>query len=57
MKNYIYGFLLGFSFFVTRWLIDNTQNDMSDKPVWMAYLLFPMLILIYTLSEKKGERR
>lgn len=57
MKNYIHGFLLGFSFFITKWLIENSANDMSNKPTWIAYLLFPMLILLYAITERKGERR
>lgn len=49
------GFLLGFSFFLMRCLIDISKNDVSDKPLWMAYLLFPLLMLIYELSQEKKK--
>ena len=54
----IYSFLMGFSFFVVKLLIDNATADISGKPVWIGYIALPMLVsFLYWYSiENKRER-
>jgi hypothetical protein len=56
MKQMIFGFLIGFSFFVTRWLFDIATTDIANKPgAWLMYLAFPLLILLVAVTKDKGE--
>lgn len=57
MKKFIYGFSVGFSFFVTRWLFDIATTDIASKPYSViAYLLLPMLIGIFYFTEREGKK-
>ena len=54
MKKFICGFLMGFSFFVTRWLFDIATTDIANKSgAFLLYGCFPLLILIYILDSKQ----
>ena len=55
MKQIIFGFSLGFSFFITRWLFDIATTDIANKPgAWLMYFAFPLLILLGTATKEKG---
>ena len=55
MKKFIYGFLMGFSFFVMKLLIENATTDIASRPErWLMYILFPLLIFLFMLDEKQN---
>ena len=49
MKNCIYSFLYGFSFFVTKLVyFNNPTADIMNKPFsWMLYFTLPLLICFF----------
>jgi hypothetical protein len=53
MKNFIFGFLFGFSFFVTRWMLNIATTSIASQPyAWMSYLVIPLLISVYYITEE-----
>lgn len=57
MKQTIFGFLLGFSFFITRRLFDIATTDIASvQGAWLLYLALPLLILLGA-TEGKGAKK
>ena len=57
MKQMMFGFLLGFSFFVTRWLFDIATTDIASEPgAWLLYFAIPLLMLL-NVTEDKGAKK
>ena len=60
MRKFIFGFLFGFSFFVSKLIIENTTTSIAEKPCAnLLYIIFPMLIsgiyytyILYNEEEK-----
>ena len=54
----IYAFLIGFSFFVTRWLFDIATTDIASKPYSaLAYILLPLLIVRHFIDSSEERRQ
>ena len=54
MKQMIFGFSIGFSFFVTRWLFDIATTEIASKPyAWLLYFSLPLLMVIGAITNDK----